>query len=252
MRFMFIVKSAHSGPPPPKLMEAMHKLADREIKAGRMLDNGGLMPVAMGAQVRIAKGAAQRPRRPVRRGQGACIAPYEPEAHGLLALMELNASRTAARTDAVGEPILLLDQNRALWDQLQIRRGMQALGRAHELGGASGSMPSRRPLSPATPRLARRATPTGRASPDSMRSWRRSCARPSSNSTARLPSAWPRAQKRGCRSWTALCARLRSKAITCCRAFAATYSISSAVTKRRAPRSKRPRRWPATSANMIC
>jgi RNA polymerase sigma factor (sigma-70 family) len=66
------------------------------------------------------------------------IAPHEPEAHGLLALMELNASRTAARTDAAGEPILMLDQNRALWDRLQIRRGMQALGRAHELGGAGG------------------------------------------------------------------------------------------------------------------
>src|ERR1700674_796004 len=66
------------------------------------------------------------------------IAPHEPEAYGLLALMELNASRTAARTDAVGEPILMLDQNRALWDQLQIRRGMQALGRARELGGAGG------------------------------------------------------------------------------------------------------------------
>jgi len=66
------------------------------------------------------------------------IAPREPEAHGLLALMELNASRTAARTDAAGEPILLLDQNRALWDRLQIRRGMQALGRARELGGAGG------------------------------------------------------------------------------------------------------------------
>jgi RNA polymerase sigma factor (sigma-70 family) len=66
------------------------------------------------------------------------IAPHEPEAHGLLALMELNASRTAARTDATGEPILMLDQNRALWDQLQIRRGMQALGRARELGGAGG------------------------------------------------------------------------------------------------------------------
>jgi RNA polymerase sigma factor (sigma-70 family) len=66
------------------------------------------------------------------------IAPREPEAHGLLALMELNASRTAARTDAVGEPILMLDQNRALWDQPQIRRGMQALGRARELGGAGG------------------------------------------------------------------------------------------------------------------
>jgi predicted RNA polymerase sigma factor len=66
------------------------------------------------------------------------VAPYEPEAHGLLALMELNASRTAARVDAAGEPILMLDQNRALWDQFQIRRGMQALGRAHELGGAGG------------------------------------------------------------------------------------------------------------------
>ena len=66
------------------------------------------------------------------------IAPHEPEAHGLLALMELNASRTMARTDAAGEPILLLDQDRALWDQFQIRRGMRALQRAHELGGAGG------------------------------------------------------------------------------------------------------------------
>jgi len=67
------------------------------------------------------------------------IAPREPEAFGLLALMELNASRAAARTDAQGEPILLLEQNRALWDQLQIRRGMLALRRAHELGGASSA-----------------------------------------------------------------------------------------------------------------
>ncbi|MEN3375726.1 MAG: hypothetical protein V7604_1081 [Hyphomicrobiales bacterium] len=56
MRFMFIVKSTHSGPPTPELLEAMHKLANREIKAGRMLDNGGLMPLATGAQVRIANG----------------------------------------------------------------------------------------------------------------------------------------------------------------------------------------------------
>ena len=66
------------------------------------------------------------------------IAPHEPEAHGLLALMELNASRTAARTDEGGEPILLLDQNRALWDRFQVRRGMQSLRRALELGGAGG------------------------------------------------------------------------------------------------------------------
>src|ERR1700676_4593223 len=55
------------------------------------------------------------------------IAPLEAEAHGLLALMELNASRMMARTDEAGEPILLMDQNRSLWDQLQIRRGMLAL-----------------------------------------------------------------------------------------------------------------------------
>jgi RNA polymerase sigma factor (sigma-70 family) len=66
------------------------------------------------------------------------IAPREPQVHGLLALMELNASRMAARIDAAGEPVLILDQDRELWDQLQIRRGMQALGRARELGGAGG------------------------------------------------------------------------------------------------------------------
>ena len=56
MRFMSFVTSAHAGPPTPELIEAMNKLADREIKAGRMIDMGGLMPVAMGAQVRIADG----------------------------------------------------------------------------------------------------------------------------------------------------------------------------------------------------
>ena len=56
MKFMFIVKSGHSVAPTPALLEAMHKMADREIKAGRMLDNGGLMPLAMGAQVRIKGG----------------------------------------------------------------------------------------------------------------------------------------------------------------------------------------------------
>jgi hypothetical protein len=56
MRFMYIVTSAHPAIPTPALMEAMGKLADREIKAGRMVDSGGLMPVAMGAQVRITDG----------------------------------------------------------------------------------------------------------------------------------------------------------------------------------------------------
>jgi len=66
------------------------------------------------------------------------IAPHEPETHALLALMELNASRSAARTDANGDPILLMDQNRARWDRLQISRGMRLLKQARALGGARG------------------------------------------------------------------------------------------------------------------
>ena len=66
------------------------------------------------------------------------LAPEEPEVHGLVALMEIQASRFAARTGAAGEPILLLDQNRARWDQLLIRRGLAVLERAEALGGASG------------------------------------------------------------------------------------------------------------------
>jgi len=62
----------------------------------------------------------------------------EPEAHGLVALMEIQASRSKARVGPSGEPILLLDQNRGQWDQLLIRRGLAALARAEALGGALG------------------------------------------------------------------------------------------------------------------
>jgi RNA polymerase sigma factor (sigma-70 family) len=68
----------------------------------------------------------------------AGLAPDEPEVHGLLALMELHASRAGARTNAAGDPILLLDQDRGRWDQLFIRRGLAALERAEALGGARG------------------------------------------------------------------------------------------------------------------
>jgi RNA polymerase sigma factor (sigma-70 family) len=66
------------------------------------------------------------------------LAPAEPEVHGLVALMEIQASRSAARSLPSGEPVLLLNQNRALWDQLLIHRGLAALDRAEKLGGASG------------------------------------------------------------------------------------------------------------------
>ena len=68
----------------------------------------------------------------------AGLAPDEPEVHGLVALMEIQASRAGARLGPKGEPVLLLDQNRARWDQLLIRRGLAALERAETLGGALG------------------------------------------------------------------------------------------------------------------
>jgi RNA polymerase sigma-70 factor, ECF subfamily len=66
------------------------------------------------------------------------LAPKEPEVHGLVALMEIQASRSRARVRPSGEPILLLDQDRARWDQLLIRRGFAALERAEKLGAARG------------------------------------------------------------------------------------------------------------------
>jgi RNA polymerase sigma factor (sigma-70 family) len=67
------------------------------------------------------------------------LASKEPEVHGLVALMEIQASRSKARVGPSGEPILLFEQNRALWDQLLIRRGLAALERAEKLGGVPGT-----------------------------------------------------------------------------------------------------------------
>lgn len=66
------------------------------------------------------------------------LAPDQPEVHGLVALMEIQASRTAARTNAQGDPVLLNQQNRARWDRLLVRRGLAALARAEALGQAAG------------------------------------------------------------------------------------------------------------------
>jgi RNA polymerase sigma factor (sigma-70 family) len=67
------------------------------------------------------------------------LAPLEPEVHGLVALMELQASRAKARTDAGGRPVLLMEQDRSRWDRLLIRRGLAALQRAEALGAPQGS-----------------------------------------------------------------------------------------------------------------
>ena len=108
------------------------------------------------------------------------LVPDEPEVHGLVALMEIQASRSRARIGPSGEPVLLLDQDRARWDHVLIRRGLAALERAEQLGGALGPVRAagrdRR-----VPRAGayRRRTPTGRASPRSTTRSRSSRRRPS-------------------------------------------------------------------------
>jgi RNA polymerase sigma factor (sigma-70 family) len=67
------------------------------------------------------------------------LVPAEPEVHGLVALMEIQASRSRARVGPKGEPVLLLDQDRARWDHVLVRRGLAALARAEQLGGAQGT-----------------------------------------------------------------------------------------------------------------
>lgn len=66
------------------------------------------------------------------------IAPHEPEVHGLVALMEIQSSRLKTRVSFTGEPVLLMDQNRAQWDRLLIRRGLEALARSQKLGSSPG------------------------------------------------------------------------------------------------------------------
>ena len=106
----------------------------------------------------------------------AALAPDEPEVHGLLALMELQASRAAARQDGEGRPVLLSDQDRSRWDRLLIRRGLAALARAEALGGAGG----RYALQAAIAACHARANEPGQTD------WRRIC-----SLYEQLASVWP-------------------------------------------------------------
>ena len=99
------------------------------------------------------------------------LAPAEPEVHGLVALMEIQASRLRARVGPAGEPILLLDQDRARWDHLLIRRGLAALERAERLGGARAPTPSRLRSPPAMLEPGPRRRRTGSVSARSTMPW---------------------------------------------------------------------------------
>ena len=150
------------------------------------------------------------------------LAPREAEVHGLVALMEIQASRARARRGPTGEPILLLDQDRARWDQLLIRRGLAALERAEALGGAPRPVRAAgrdRRLSRA--RAHRRRDRLG-AHRRPLRRARRADAvadrRAQSRRRAR-DARW--ARRPAWRSSTGCAPSPRSRAITCCRACAA-------------------------------
>ncbi len=180
------------------------------------------------------------------------IAPGEPEAHGLLALMELNASRTAARTDEAGEPILLLEQNRSRWDLLQIRRGMRALGRACELGGAGGFYALQAAIIACHAR-AQTAEATDWARISALYAELAALVR---SPVIELNRAVAVGMAEGPQAALAIVDGLvmspRSRPIICSVASAATCSASSAAMAKPAPRSRPRQRLRATSANATC
>jgi RNA polymerase sigma factor (sigma-70 family) len=116
------------------------------------------------------------------------LASNEAEVHGLVALMEIQASRSRARVGPAGEPILLLDQDRARWDQLLIRRGLAALDRAERLAGSSAPTRFKRRSRPVMPGPSPRPTPIGFGSRRSTTLWSSWRPRPSRRSTG--PSRW--------------------------------------------------------------
>lgn len=122
------------------------------------------------------------------------LAPAEPEVHGLVALMQLQAARMAARLDAAGQPVLLLDQDRSRWDRVLLRRGLAALARAGAVGEPrsyvlqAGSPPAMRARSV-------RNSPTGTASPPCTASSLSASHLPWWILIAQSPSAWPTARR---------------------------------------------------------
>ena len=181
------------------------------------------------------------------------LAPQEPEVHGLVALMEIQASRSRARVGPSGEPILLLDQNRARWDHLLIRRGLAALERAEALGGARGPYAlqaaiaacharARTPAETDWARIAALYAALAQLTPSPVVELNRAVA----VAMAFGPAGGPRARR--CADRGAVARGLPPA----CRACAAICSPSSAASTRRARSSSARRRSRATRASASC
>jgi RNA polymerase sigma factor (sigma-70 family) len=193
----------------------------------------------------------------------AALAPAEPEAHGLIALLEIQASRNRARLGPDGAPVLLLDQDRARWDLLLIGRGLKALERAERSRGPLGpyglqvgvaACPARARGAlfsptlygcrspPSTPARAAPRRPTGCGSPPSTTPSPSLPPRRSSSSTAPSPSAWPSAPRPASNCSTRSPPSPPCGSTTSSPASAATCSPSSAAMPRPPPSSPALRR----------
>ena len=192
----------------------------------------------------------------------SALAPDEPEAHALVALMEIQASRIPARTGPGGEPVTLLEQDRARWNRLLITHGLAALAKAKAKARPTPRRPRPRPRDdasartssrpsspPATPARAPPPTPTGRASSRSTKPSASSPRPRSSSSTAPSPSPWPTARRRPSPSSTPSPTTPRCAAITCCPPSGPTCSPASAEPTRRARNSSAPPPSPPTTAS---
>ena len=175
------------------------------------------------------------------------LVPEEPEVHGLIALMEIQASRARARVGPAGEPIVLFEQNRAQWDQLLIRRGLAALDRADALGGDRGSYALQAAI----------AACHARARTPDETDWNRiaalydELARLAPSPVVELNRAVAVAMARGPEAGLALVDALingcdRCETITSCRPSAAICSASSGASTRPAWSSSVPQLLPVT------
>ena len=169
----------------------------------------------------------------------AGLMPEDAEVLGLLALMEIQASRLGARTAPDGSFVPLTEQDRSRWDQLLIRRGLDGLaGPTRSEAAAPTYCRPRSP--PATPARLGPPIPTGRASSRSMTGYARSCRRRWSISTVRSPTAWPTGRKRACTWWTRSSTPPHCTSTRRCRRREATFCFGPAGWQRRV-RSSSPR-----------
>ena len=179
----------------------------------------------------------------------AGLMPRQSEVQSLVALLELQASRARARVGPGGEPVLLLDQDRARWDPLLVRRGLAALY-GPKSSAAALSAPT--PCRPRSPPATRGHGPPRRPDRERIAALYEALAQATLSPVVELNRAWPSAPRPAwswsTRWWTAA----SSPATTSCSAVAPTCSPSSTAPRRRKPNSSGPPRCPRTPASVSC